>query len=275
MTDGDSHHLVAGPRRWHRRSPACACLAVALAWLYGGDVTCAEALRLSRQEATSARGQGTYRLDVRSADGLLTIALVADGARLSEIAADLGRRLRAQVMLGPSLEHETLSLRISESLLEEALMSLAFRAFVDYEIRRDSSPRPLGIYLLGPTDPAPLSEAVVRGATQVLVLEGHTEDVEPAPDDDRLSVVGDKRFLTIASKKQPLAVVARAIGDVLGIPVDLRGGGAEPVEADIRNVPAEEAIPALSPNVRLYVRVDVGLSERTPLKLLVGRPDAE
>src|SRR6185503_4761874 len=109
-----------------------------------------------------------------------------------------------------------------EAALEMALISLASRAFVDYEIQQDAAPKPVGIYLLGATDPTPPTDTVVRGASQGVVIEGNTEDVPKKPEEDPLLVTGDRRFLSLRSKEQPLALVARAMGDVLGIPVELK-----------------------------------------------------
>jgi hypothetical protein len=200
------------------------------------------------------------------------MSLNAEGAKLTDIAADVAKRLRAQVVVGPSLQGDTVWVSVPEWALEAALVLLAPRVVVDYQVGREVGPIPLAIYLLGPMDPAPPSDAVVRGASQGVVIEGHTEDVARSSAEDPLTVTGDRRALTIRSKKQPLELVTRAIGDVLGIPVEVKRGGAELIDADITNAAPEEAILRLSPNVSLYVRVEVKLAERTPLKLVVEPP---
>jgi hypothetical protein len=226
------------------------------------------------QPTTTARKAAPYDLTVASKDGFVEMALKAEGASLADIALDLSKRLKARVMLGPSLQKETISVNVAESPLEQALPSLAPRVIVDYELRQDARPAPVDIYLLGAGDPEPQSNTDTRGMSQGLLIEGHTEDTGAAPADDPLKVIGDKNQLTITSKKQPLAIIAMAIADVLGIPVEMKGDGAELVDVDIRGALAEDVIPRLSPNIRLHVRTDLSRSERTPLRLVVASPGA-
>jgi hypothetical protein len=224
------------------------------------------------QPTTTAPKVAPYDLTVASKDGFVEIALKAEGASLADIALDLSKRLKARVMLGPSLQKETISVSVAASPFEQALPSLAPRVIVDYELRQDARPAPVDIYLLGAGDPEPQSNTDTRGMSQGVLIEGHTEDTGAAPADDPLQVIGDKNQLTITSKKQRLAIIAMAVGDVLGIPVEMKGDGAELVEADIRGAMAEDVIPRLSPNLRLYVRTDLSRSERTPLRLVVASP---
>jgi len=227
-----------------------------------------------QENTTAAQGQQAHTLTVTSDNQLILVSLKAEGASLSAIAADLEKRLRARVFLGPTLQKETISVSFSDSLLEPALMALAPRIFVDYEIRQNAPAVPLGIYLLDFSDPTPASDAVVRGTSQGVVIEGNTEDVAKTPKEDPLLITGDKNFLSITSRKQPLALVARAIGEVLGIPVEVNDDAGELVEVEIRNAPSEAAIPILSPKIRLYIRADINQGGRTPIKLAIESPTA-
>jgi len=229
---------------------------------------------LAVHSVAAAQGQRPYTLSVTSDNQLISVSLKAEGARLTDITADLEKRLGARVFLSPALQKETISVSFSESMLEPALMSLAPRVFIDYEIRQDANAVPLGIYLLDVTDPAPASDAVLRGMSQGVVIEGNTEDVAKDPKDDPLLVTGDRRVLSIISKKQPLALVARAIGEVLGIPVEVKYAADEIVDASISAL-TEYAILRVSPNIRLYVRANVNQGERTPMKLAVEPPAAK
>jgi hypothetical protein len=70
-------------------------------------------------------------------------------------------------------------------------------------------------------------------------------------------------------------VVLWKIANRLGIPAEIRYSSPEIVDKEIKNIALEDAIPALSPNVRVYVRADLNRSERTLLRLtLVPPPDA-
>src|ERR1700687_1963469 len=95
-------------------------------------------------------------------EGITGVSLKADRAKLSEIAADLSKRLGAKVILGATMEKEAITVEFADLTLEPALRLLAPRVYIDYEIRKDAQPAPMGIYLLGNTDPVPAVNAVVQ-----------------------------------------------------------------------------------------------------------------
>ena len=227
------------------------------------------------QAAAAAQPARPYTLTVNLDTLPISVALKATNARLSAVAAELGTRLKAKVVLGPDVQNERITVDVPETVLEMALISLAPRVLVDYDIRQDAAPKPLGIYLLGATDPVPPTDAVVRGTSMGVVIEGNTEDVPKKPEEDPLLVTGDRRFLSVRSKEQPLALVARAIGDVLGIPVELKYDATELITVNLTNGLPEETVIAVSPNVHLFVRVDVYPGERTPLKIVIEKPSAK
>lgn len=213
-----------------------------------------------------------FSLAVTSRDGATEIALKAEDALLSEVAADLGKRLRANVTLGPSLRQERVTVDFVASPLEPVLTSLAGRALVDYDIRQDGRSIPRDIYLLGADDPAPLSNTTERGVSVGLMISGNTEDVAPAPADDPLLITGDRHLMSIQVKKQPLPAVVVAVADVLGVPVDIRYDASELVDLDLRNVAPEDVLPRLSRNLHMIVRVNLATAERTLNRIVVDRP---
>ena len=229
-------------------------------------------LALVCAQNAAAQPARPFTLSVNPGDRPITMALKADNAKVSDVATELGRLLKAKIVLGPGVQNEKLTVDISVTMLETALISLAPRVFVDYEIRQDASPLPLGIYLLGANDPVPATDTVVRGTSQGVLIEGNTEDMPKAPEEDPLRVTGDRRFLSVAVKKQPLSLVARAIGEVLGIPVETKYDANEIITANLTNGLPEETVTGLSPNLHIFVRVDVNLAERTPLKIVVEKP---
>jgi len=255
-------------------TPACALTGaraarfafLALAALHGAAASAVA------QPAAPPPASGPYTLSVTSQDGAPQVTLKAEGAPLSAIAADLSTRLRAPVRLAPSVRTETISVDLAASPLEPALASLAARVLVDYEIRQNGPPVPREIHLLGVDDPEPPRNTDSRGMSQGLLISGHTEQSTDPSDTDSLRILGDSRQLSVTSKKEPLSVVATAIGETLGVPVEIRYDAKEPIDIDIRDVSAEDLIPRISPNLRLQVRVDVNKAERMPLRLVVARP---
>src|SRR4029079_11231020 len=104
--------------------------------------------------AAAQTPQRAYTLTVTK-DAPPFVSLAAKDAKLSDVAADLARQLGAKVILGTSLKDEKISARFEGTPIEPAMLAIAPRVFVDYEVRRDGPPVPLGIFLLGQDDPEP------------------------------------------------------------------------------------------------------------------------
>lgn len=227
--------------------------------------------------ATRPAPKGTparrHALSVKNEDGFLNVTLKAREARIADIAADLGTRLRARVVVGPDLAKDTISVDMPSSPLETVLQSLAPRVLVDYEVRQNAQPLPLAIYLLAPTDAEPKANVAERGVSQGVVISGHTEETPNGDGSEPVTISGDAQRLSIAVKEQPLALVAMVVAETLGVTLDLDYPAGEPVAVSVTNLPAEDAVLGISPNVRMHVRVDLSRAERTPLKLVVTRAD--
>ena len=234
-----------------------------------GAIGAAEPRLQAPQDAPGLQAGTTYTLRITK-EGIAEVSLNAERARLSDIAADLARRLGAWVIVGPSLKDEMVTVKFSDLPLEPALSALAPRVYVDYEIRQGAQPAPVGIYLLAFDDPEPAVNAVVQGKSQGLLITGNTEDTEKTAREDPLQVFYNRNRLTIISKKQPLGLVVMAVADVLGIPAEIKYDAAELVDADIKDTPSEVALFMLSPNVRLNVRVSVNSVDRSLLRLVVA-----
>src|SRR4029453_16821694 len=102
------------------------------------------------------------------------------------------------------------------------------------------------------------------GASQGVVISGHTEETPTADGSDLVTITGDGQRLSIAAKQQPLALVAMAVADVLGVPLDLDYAAGELVAVNVIDLAAEDAVLGISPNMRLHMRVDLSRAERTP-----------
>jgi len=229
------------------------------------------------QPQSTARPAPKKKHRLRISKGYITaISLKADKAKMSEIAADLSKRLGTQVILGPSIKKKAITVEFYDLPLEPALGLLAPHVYIDYEIRANAQPTPLAIFLMDQDDPEPAKNAVVQGSSEAMMIEGNTEDTgeesEARRDDDPLQVDLEDNNLTIKSKKQSLAVVVLTIAEVLGVPAEVKYDSDEIVDTEIKDTPFEEAIPRVSPNIRLYVRADLTRSRRTPLRLKVVPP---
>jgi len=222
-----------------------------------------------------------YTLRVRSKP-ILNISLKAEKAKLSDIAADLSRRLKIPVQVNPALDKQLVSLDFSELTLEPAMILMAPQVYIDYEVQTGDGepPRPLGIFFYAANQAEPPPNAVVPGRSESLLFEGDTEDgVEPKTDDAKkkieeqpLRIQFQNNILSVKAKQQPLALVLLKIGSELGIPVDIEYDTTEVVDAEITKLSVEDAMRRISPNIRLFVRADLQRSERKALRLVLAEP---
>lgn len=216
-----------------------------------------------------------YSLRVSTRD-LITISLKSEKAQLSKIASEMSRKLKIPVIVGKSVQTREVTTDFKALTLEPAMHFLAPVVYIDYEINRSPGalPQPIGIYLYGYEDPAPAINVVVPNRSEVILIEGHTDDgreaaSEPQPEEEPLKVVYERNELTVKAKKQVLSVVLYKIANELGIPFEMRGESSEVVDLNIDKMPVEEAMLRLSPQVRLYVRADLQRSERTPFRMVL------
>lgn len=230
----------------------------------------------SQQAAGAKPAQKAFTLTVTK-EAPVMVALTAADARVSEIAVELAKGLGARVILGPSLKDEKVTTQFAGTPLELALVTIAPHAIIDYEVRKDADPKPLGIYLLGNADPDPSVSEVVRGTSQGLMISGNTEDVgAPPPANAPLRVIYDKARLTVFANKQSLTVVLLTIADIMGVPGEVKRETTEIIDANVKDTPQlEEAIAGLSPSVRVYVRNDLSRFHKTLLRLVIDGPPAK
>ena len=222
-----------------------------------------------------------YVLSVKT-EPLLNISLKADKSSLPVIAADLSKRLRVPILIGPTSKSESVSIEFSELPLEAAVQLLAPHVYIDYEVETGSGnpPKPLGIFLYDADQAEPPTTSVVPGASQSILIEGDTEEgVEPDTDEAKkkleeqpLRVQFRDGLLSIKAKKQPLVLVLLKIGEELGIPVDIQNQSNEIVDTEIAKAPIEDALRRLSPNIRAFIRADLTRGDRRALRLLLPNP---
>lgn len=231
-------------------------------------------------QATKQAAKLPYTLTVKTRP-ILNISLKAEKANIAEVAQDLSKHLKIPVFLGTERQKEPLTIEFSELTLEPALQLLSPTVYVDYEIETGSQdpPRVLGIFLYDLNQGEPPVSAVVHGSTQAMLIEGNTEDgVAPESDDDKkkieeqpLRVTFMNNQLSVKAKQQPLPLVLLKIGETIGIPVDIQNEKMELVDADISKLSVEDAVRQLSPNIKLFVRADLGRSERRALRLVLAQ----
>jgi len=232
----------------------------------------------SKPEQPTKEAKQTFTLSVTE-DQIVGISLKAKDTPVREIAAELSKRLRIPISVTPIVQNHKVTTNFSDLVLEPAMQQLAPQVFVDYEIDMTPGkpPRPLGIFLQGYNEPPPADNAVVHGNSDVMVIEGDTEDTGEAKDNDdkeqELKVKFEKGELTVIAKKQPLVVVLYAVANELGIPLQVQNEIVDPISINIQKASVESALQQLSQNIRLFLRADLMTQERRPLRILLVEQD--
>lgn len=228
----------------------------------------------AEQPARAVKPAFTLRI---TNDQIIGVSLKAEDVKLSEIAAEMSRKLKIPVVVSTIMQKQRVTTNFSDLVLEPALQMLAPQVYIDYEI--DSTPgtpaRPLGIYFQGYNERPPADTAVVRGTSDVMVIEGNTEDVPEKKEEEEgeLKVTYEKGELSVKSKKQPLVVVLYGIANELGIPLEVKNEVLDLVTVNIQKSSVESVLSQLGSNIRLYVRADLQLQQRRPLRMVLVAPE--
>ncbi|HEX8458031.1 MAG TPA: hypothetical protein VF656_12095 [Pyrinomonadaceae bacterium] len=207
-----------------------------------------------------------------------SISLTAKDGSLSEIAAEIGKRLKVPVILTPLMQKQRITQEFTDLPLEGALRLLAPQVYVDYELSGDGAqPKPIGIYLQGMNEAPPAEASVVKGDSEAILIEGNTEDGLDATnvkDEEKLPlrVTVEKNQISVKARKQPLTAVLYEIASKVDIPFEMKYESTELVDVDFNNLTMEQAVRSLSPNIRLYQRTNLTSYEVRPLRLVLVSP---
>lgn len=241
------------------------------------DVTKAEAPKSDAQKGAAA--QPLWRLSV-SKEMPQTMTLKAKNAPLKDIAAELSKKLKVLVILSPLMQKQRVTMDFENVPIEGAVRMLAPLPYVDYEISGDpNEPQHLmGIYLYAFNEEPPDRNAVAKGSDEAILIEGNTEEGTDAyekqrqQDDAPLVVKVDRNMLSVRARKQPLSVILYEIAHKVDIPFEMKYESSDLVDVNFTNYTLEQAVRTLSPNIRLYQRVNLTNYETMPLRLLLVQP---
>jgi hypothetical protein len=229
--------------------------------------------------APKAKDAGTWRLKV-SKGTPTQISLKAKDAPLTEIAAELSRKLDAPVFLSNVMRQQRVTHDFTDIPLEGAVRMLAPQPYIDYEVSGDpaTQPRPIGVYLHAFNEEPPDPMAVVKGGSESLLIQGHTEEGTEAyerareKDDLPLRVKVERNTVSVRARKQPLIVVLAEIANKVDIPFEMKYESGDLVDVDFNSYTIDQAVRSLAPNIRLYMRTDLTSYENRPLRLVLVPP---
>ena len=209
-----------------------------------------------------------------------TFTVKAKEARLSEVAAEFSKLVKAPVLLSPVMEKQRVTLDFSGINLEGALRMLAPHVYVDYVAGGDlAQPTPLAVYLQGLNEQPPAATATVKGNSEAILIEGDTEEGvgdeeerRKKEEEEPLLITFAQNQLSVRARKQPLTVVLFKIATEIGVPFELKWESPELVDVEFTNYSIEQAVRTLSPAVRLYYRMDLQSFDVQPLRLALVAP---
>ncbi len=211
-----------------------------------------------------------------------TFDVIAKDAKLTELAAELSKLLKAQVFLSPVMQQQRVTVELSGANLESLVRMLAPHPYVDYELGGDGSqPRALGVYLYALNERPPSLTEIVKGGSEAMLIEGDTEEGVGTEEEQRkrdeanpLKVAYAQNQLSVRARQQPLSVIVAKIASEIGVPFEMRHTWVEPVDVDFKNYTLEQAVRALSPSVRLFYRSDLQTFQIQPLRMVLTAPVA-
>ncbi|HEV7744480.1 MAG TPA: hypothetical protein VGO56_05765 [Pyrinomonadaceae bacterium] len=214
------------------------------------------------QQPGANNGKTAWRVRVKQNGGYF-ITVQAKEVLLTEIAADLSRRMEAPVVLSRVMAKQKVTVDFKDMPLESALQLLAPNPYVHYELQGGAPPICREIFLNAYNEPTPVAKLENKNIS--FVLTGDTESADSKDDPLRVSYVNQR--LSVNVKKQSLTAVLDRIASALGVNFSMKQDTNDTVDLDFKETPLEDAISYFPPSVHLHVRKDIQRISVVPLLL--------
>jgi type II secretory pathway component GspD/PulD (secretin) len=214
------------------------------------------------QQPVASNSKAAWRVRVKQNGGYF-ITVRAKEVLLTEIAADLSRRIKAPVVLSRVMEKQKVTVDFKDMPLESALQLLAPNPYVHYELQGGTPPICREIFLNAYNEAIPVPKIENRNIS--FVITGDTESADSKDDPLRVSYVNQR--LSVNVKKQSLTAVLDRIASALGVNFSMKQDTNETVDLDFKETPLEDAISYFPPSVHLHVRKDIQRINVVPLLL--------
>ncbi len=210
--------------------------------------------------ATRSIAAGKFRVRVKR-NGAYFLSVRAKEVPLTQIVAELSRRLKAPVVLSRVMEKQKVTLEFEDLPLETALLMMAPLPYVHYELQGGSAPVCREIFLNAYNEPVPAAKLENKNIS--FVMQGDTESMDPK--DDPLHVGYSDGRLTVRVKRQSLSAVLDRIAMVLSVNLIMKQDTNDTVDLDFKEASLEDAISYFPPTVQLHVRKDIQRTTTVPL----------
>lgn len=211
------------------------------------------------QQPSAGTSKAAWRVRVKQ-NGAYFVTVRAKEVPLTEIAADLSRRIKAPVMLSRVMEKQKVTVNFEDLPLEAALQQLAPNPYVHYELQGGAPPVCREIFLNAFNEPIPTAK-LGKGNISFVI----TGDTEGADKDDPLHVSYKDQRLSVNVKKQSLTAVLDRIASLMGVNFSMKQDTTDTVDLDFKEMPLEDAISYFPPSVHLHIRKDIQRISVVPL----------
>jgi hypothetical protein len=203
--------------------------------------------------------------------GLPLVTLTAADAPLTEVAGRLAKELGTTVDVSVAARKFRVTAELDRQPLDLMLRQLAPQGYVDGILEGGATGRTeiKTIYLRNAGEPPPALTLLEQRSSQAMMFSGNTEDPSVDPFQGRLEVTYRNDRFRVMAKSQPLSVVVARIADELHLPLELVGDPAEVIDASVTDATVEQVMRALTPEVKLYYRLDVTTFRLTPIRFVV------
>jgi type II secretory pathway component GspD/PulD (secretin) len=235
---------------------SCAALLIGLAAMQ----TVVTAQQQLPAPATPTAATGNLRVRVKR-NGAYFLSVRAKAVPLTQIAAELSRRLKAPVVLSRVMEKQKVTLDFEDLPLETALQMMAPLPYVHYELEGGSAPVCREVFLNAHNEPVPVPKLENKNVS--FVMQGDTESTNG--EDDPLHVSYRNQRLSVKVKKQSLSAVLDRIASVMGVNFTMKQDTNDTIDLDFKEMSLEDAISYFPPSVHIHVRKDIQHLSTVPL----------
>ncbi|MGH9930088.1 MAG: hypothetical protein ACREA9_12815 [Pyrinomonadaceae bacterium] len=212
------------------------------------------------QQPSASKSKAAWGIRVKQ-NGAYFVSVRAKAVPLTEIAADLSRRIKAPVVLSRVMEKQRVTLNFEDLPLETALQLMAPVPYVHYELQGGAPAVCREIFLNSFNEPVPSPKFEKKNVS--FVMTGDTESTDSK--DDPLRVSYKDQRLSVNVKKQSLTAVLDRIASELGVNFSMKQDTTDTVDLDFKEMPLEDAISYFPSSVHLHVRKDIQRISVVPL----------
>ncbi len=217
--------------------------------------------------------------------------LTAKEAKAADIGVSLAKELGVPVRMSPLVARRAVTLKLTQTPIENLFLALAPQVYIDYEVRWDQAQEDwVGVELTGFNEREPRTPVEQKA---FLVLAGSTEDEsvteetmakdqaerdeenlkkDPPREGPVLDISVKNGLVSIRARRQMVTAILLDVASKAGLGFETRGELDQAlIDLDVRGLPVEQ-IPAVvaRPGVALLMRRNLTTGGTRPVAMLLG-----